>query len=188
MLRATLAASGAVIALSMAVATPVQAQTTCSNATGQSSCNLTVTASVTVPTLVELNTGSSAITLTQPTAANLGTDIADVGPLLSIKANKKWNLQVNSTEAAFWTYDGTAASSTESGSKPINDFKWATASDGTFTAISSTPSNVFGSVQNRGNAIQKQIYLKTFYDADYAASSNVAGNYSIHLLFTLIAP
>lgn len=185
-MRASFAA-GAMVAV-LAVANPAQAQTTCSNATGQSSCNLTVTASVTVPTLVELTTGSSTVTLTRPTAANLGADVADLGPLLSIKANKKWNLQVNSTEATYWSYDGTAANSSETGAKPISDFKWATAADGTFSAVSNTPANVFGSVQSRGSAVQKQIYLKTYYDADYSASSNIAGDYSIHLLFTLIAP
>jgi len=159
----------------------VAAQTTC---TGIGTCNLPVNASVTVPALVSLSTGSGAVTLTAPTVDDLVTGhVTESTPLeFTVRSNRSWRLQVHTTAAANWSYVGTDA-----GVKPISDLQWSTDPSGSFTAITGTAADVV-TAQPRTDGATQEIYFRTLYSNDFTDARNAPGTYTIPLVFTLVAP
>jgi hypothetical protein len=151
---------------------------------GIGSCNLTNTASVSVGALVKMTMSSASTALTAPTANDIdaGAVIADVGPTFTIKANRSWTLKIKTSNTPNWTYVGSNA-----GVKPIGDLAWATASNGTYTAI--TNSDVtFVSGAAASNGTPAAAFFKTTWVADFASQANVEGSYSLPIVFTLSAP
>jgi hypothetical protein len=161
-------------------AAPVTAQS-CS---GTTSCTVTSTASVTVPALVSLNVaGAGAIALTAPTVADLTTGyVQDVGPSITVKANRTWTISVHTTATTNWTYTGT-----EGGVKPIGDLTWSNTSGGTYAAITNTAAAVVSN-QAKTNAGAPTLFFRTVYSSDFSANNNSVGSYSIPIVFTLSAP
>jgi hypothetical protein len=159
-----------------------QANAQCSGNAG--SCNTINTASVTVGALVKLGMTTTATALTNPTADDVdaGNVLADAGPSFTIKANRSWTLKIRSQNAASWTYAGS-----NSGVKPISDLAWATASGGTFAAI--TGSDVtFASSASSSNGTLAQAFFQTSWLSDFTSASNAPGTYSLPIVFTLTAP
>ena len=173
-----LVVTGIALAL-VAMVAPVNAQ----SCNGTGSCNVTSTASVSVPALVDLNVaGAGSITLTSPTVADLTTGhVQDAGPSITVKSNRSWRLQIHTTAATNWTYTGD-----QGGVKPITDLTWATTAGGSYSAITTTAADVTsGSKTNSG---APTLFFRTLYSSDFSANKNSAGSYSIPLVFTLIAP
>lgn len=177
MKRAVLSAA----AVSVLATAGAAAQTSCA---GIGTCNLPVSASVTVPALVAMSTGSGAITLTAPTADDLvAGQVTESVPLeLTVRSNRSWRLQIHTTAAANWTYVGTDA-----GVKPISDLEWSTDPAGAFTAITGTAADVV-TAQPRTNGATQEIYFRTLYSNDFTDARNAPGTYTIPLVFTLVAP
>jgi hypothetical protein len=159
-----------------------QANAQCSGNAG--TCNTTNTASVTVGALVKLVMSSATTSLTNPTADDVdaGNVIANDGPTFTIKANRSWTLKIRSQNAASWTYLGS-----NSGVKPISDLSWATASGGTFAAITGSDAT-FASSASSSNGTAAQAFFKTSWLSDFTSASNAPGTYSLPIVFTLTAP
>lgn len=157
---------------------------TAQSCAGVGSCTLPVNASVTVPALVAMSTGSGSITLTAPTANDLTTGhVTESSPLaLTVKANRTWRLQIHTSAATNWTYAGSDA-----GVKPISDLEWSTSAAGTFAAVTGTAVDVV-TAQARTNGANQSIYFRTLYPDDFESARNAPGTYTIPLVFTLIAP
>src|SRR5688500_4338730 len=162
-----------------AVVAPVNAQ----SCNGTASCNLTSTATVVVPALVDLNVaGAGSIALTSPTVADLTTGyVQNSGPAITVKANRAWRLQLHTTAATNWTYTGD-----QGGVKPISDLTWSTTAGGTYAAITTTAADVTSGAKTNTGA--PTLFFRTLYSSDFSANKNSAGSYAIDLVFTLIAP
>ncbi|MDQ6870580.1 MAG: hypothetical protein M3037_01045 [Gemmatimonadota bacterium] len=160
-----------------------QANAQCSGNAG--TCNTTNTASVTVGALVKLGMSGTTTALTAPTADNIdvGALIDDVGPTFTIKANRSWTLKIKSQNAANWTY----VSGGNAGVKPISHLAWATASGGTYNAITSSDVT-FASGAAASNGTNAAAFFRTTWLADFADPSNREGVYSLPIVFTLTAP
>jgi hypothetical protein len=173
-----LVVTGIALAL-VAIVAPVNAQ----SCNGTGSCNVTSTASVSVPALVDLSVGGAgSITLTSPTVADMTTGyVQDAGPAIAVKANRSWRLQLHTTAATNWTYTGD-----QGGVKPISDLTWSTTAAGTYAAITGTASDVSSGTKTNTGA--PTIFFRTLFSSDFSANKNSAGSYSIPLVFTLIAP
>lgn len=161
------------------VAVPAYAQ----NCSGLNSCFITTTASVNVPTLVDLNVaGGGAIALTSPAVADFTTGyVQDTGPTITVKANRSWTLAIHTTAATNWTYSAGG----ESGVKPISDLTWSNTSSGDYVAITGSADDV---VSGSRGTDTPTIFFRTLYDSDFGADKNAYGTYSLPLVFTLSAP
>ena len=159
-----------------------QANAQCSGNAG--GCATVNTASATVNALVKLGMNATATTLSSPTAdqVDLGATVADAGPTFSIKANRSWTLNIRTSNAATWTYVGTA-----SGSKPISDLTWSNAVAGTYVGIS-TNDALFLSGAAATNGTPAQAFFKTIWSAGFTQASNAPGTYSLPVVFSLTAP
>jgi hypothetical protein len=168
----------------MVLGTAITASQASAQCSGSVSCNTTNTASVTVGALVKLGMNSATTTLTNPTANDVdaGTTIADNGPVFSIKANRSWTLKIKSQNASYWSYTGT-----DGGVKAIGDLAWATASNGTFAALTSSDVTVTsGAAASNGTAAS--IFFHTSWLSDFTSVSNAPGLYQLPIVFTLSAP
>ena len=147
------------------------------------SCQVTTTASVTVPALVSLDvSGGGALSLTPPGANDLTTGyVEDAGPTFTLKANRAWTLSVHTTNATDFTYTGT-----QGGVKPISDMTWSTTSGGTYAAITGTAASV--TTGTKTNGASPSLFFRTLYSADFSDDRNAAGSYSMDLVFTVSAP
>jgi hypothetical protein len=159
-----------------------QANAQCSSNAG--SCNTTNTASVVVGALVKLGMTTTTTSLTAPAVADVefGAVIADVGPQFTIKANRSWTLNINTTNAGLWTYVGLSG-----GTKPISDLTWSNAVAGLYVGMSSTDA-VFLSGAGASNGAAAQAFFKTVWAAGFTQPSNAPGTYSMPVVFTLSAP
>jgi len=161
------------LALLTFVGAQAQAQITC-NTNG---CNLQDTVKVTVATVLRLNLSQAATSLTAPNEAAYDAGFQlDAGPTAGIKANRSWSLKVSSS-AGTWTGANGA-----NGSKVAGDLLWATSSGGTYTGLSTSPTN-FLTGSGTGNTSQL-VYYKTLW----SYSSDTPGDYSLVVVFTLSAP
>jgi hypothetical protein len=71
--------------------------------------------------------------------------------------------------------------------KPISDLSWATASGGTFAAITGSDAT-FASSASSSNGTAAQAFFKTSWANDFTSASNAPGTYSLPIVFTLTAP
>jgi hypothetical protein len=106
--------------------------------------------------------------------------VPDVGPAISVRANRRWTLAVHTT-ATEWLYAGT-----ESGAKPLTDLVWSN-DQTTYTAITNSAAPIVTN-QARTNAGTAAIYFRTLYSSDLSSDRNAAGTYSLPLVFSLTAP
>jgi hypothetical protein len=151
---------------------------------GVGECSATNTASVSVGALVKLGMSSATTTLSAPDADDIaaGATLQDIGPTLSIRANRSWTLKIKSGNAANWTYVGS-----NSGLKPIGDLAWATAAGGTYTPITANDVT-FASGAGATNGDGASSFFRTTWSNDFSSASNAEGTYSLPIVFTLSAP
>jgi len=151
---------------------------------GVGECSATNTASVSVGALVKLGMSSATTTLSAPDADDIaaGATLQDIGPTLSIRANRSWTLKIKSGNAANWTYVGS-----NSGLKPIGDLAWATTAGGTYTPITANDVT-FASGAGATNGDGASSFFRTTWSNDFSSASNAEGTYSLPIVFTLSAP
>lgn len=171
--------SVAILGVAVSSVTPVWAQS-CGAA---STCQVTTEAAVTIPALVALDvSGGGSLALTAPVPDDLATGhVQDNGPTITVRANRAWTLSLHTTNATNWTYTGDQA-----GVKPISDLTWATTSNGTYAAITTSAATVDSGA--RTNNDSPSLFFRTVYSSDFAADNNAAGAYSLALVFTIAAP
>src|SRR4051812_7035063 len=138
--------------------TSLEAQTFC-NATSPAaapSCSRTVvaTASVAQVLRLELNTLNTAMAptdLPQFDSTRVATSVNELplttGPVISIRSNRPWDLQIAAATASFsFTPDAIDQVNRET-PKPASDLNWSTSSSSGFVPISATtPSDVHTSL------------------------------------------
>ena len=161
--------------LAIALATPAAAQTCTGNP-----CNVNNTASVTVLTILKLtlNTSSTALTSPNEAAFDAGSQ-DDGGPVATVKSNRPWNLQI-SAQAVTWTGSGALARS----NKPAGDLWWSRTGGAPWTALSTTPGNVYGTAQSAGGNQQTTFTYHTLW----GWTVDTPGDYSLVVVYTATAP
>jgi hypothetical protein len=179
-----LAVAGAV-ACALATSAPIAAAQSCSitsTLASPPSCTVTSTHSLTMPSLLTLTmsgfTSGTNETLNAPaTMADYTSStiqMATTGPTFQVQANRNYQVQISAAAAAF---TGTTYA------KPASDLAWSTSSGGTFTALTTTPTNV-----STGTPTSLSASVGIFYKTTYKSTSDIPGTYSLGVTFTLVAP
>jgi hypothetical protein len=158
---------------------PAMLQAQSSSCTGVSSCEAVTTLQVVVPAIVSLDLGASTQTLTQPTVAALGSYVEDVGPTVTVRANRGWKVSVQAN-AANWAYTGGFA-----GVKPATDLTWSTTAGGTYAAMTTTIADVMTGARTSDATVP--MFFRVLYPADSCDARNAAGTYALGLTFTIAA-
>lgn len=164
----------ATTALSLAASSPLLGQTCTANP-----CTVQVTASATVPDVMQLTLSTTTLDLGTPSAADFSAGYKEMaGPTATVQSNRPWHIDVVAANVTQFTYSG---SLTDPG-KPASDLKWGTVS-GTYTNNAGT-SAVLKTGTSGGTGVSQQIFFKTLW----SWASDVPGTYSVVVKFTLAAP
>jgi hypothetical protein len=173
----------AIIALVLPVTTvssSVQAQCTASGV--PDSCGVPGSVSLTAGRVVRLQMAGGSTSLSAPTTADFDAGFnATTGPTLTVSANAPWTLHVRST-AAFWSATNTSPGAPARTTKPAGDLKWSTASNGSFSALTTSDASLVTGAATASNATT--LYFQTLYDW----ALDTPGNYSQTIVLTLTAP
>lgn len=148
------------------------------NAAGAGNCSVNTTASLTIGTVANLTLSSASTVLTPPADTDyvLGF-VRSAGPSATIKANSTWTLQISAT-GTFWT-----ASAGAWATKPIGQLQWSTtALAGPYTSITNTAATIKTGAATASSAVS------VFYQTLYAYATDLPGNYSVAVTFTLVSP
>lgn len=139
------------------------------------------TVSITIGRAVSLSVSPTSSTLTAPTPADYNTGYTvTTGPTATMKANSPWTLGI-SASAANWTGVNTGSEPAWT-TKPASDLRWATNVGGPFTAMSTSSATIGSGAATAGTTIT------LFYRTLYTWATDTPGNYSIQVVFTIIAP
>lgn len=173
---------GAIVALlaaaTLLLAEPAQAQLCNTSGAGPISCTVSTTTSLTIPVILRMTIGSASTSFGTLTSADYDLGSKTVaGPAVTIKANQGWRTQLSSS-ATTWTAVGAGARTT----KPQTDLLWGSTAGGTFTALSTTATQI-GSGSGTGGTV-----VPLFFQSLWSYSLDTPGNYSIVVTFTLVSP
>ena len=167
------------IGLSMA-APPASAQCTASGA--PANCGLPGSVSMTAGRVVRLQMSAGSTALTAPTPADFDAGFnATGGPTLTVSANAAWTLSLRAA-AATWTATNTSPGAPARTTKPAADLKWSTASNGSFSALTTSDANLVTGSATASNATT--LYFQTLY----SWTLDTPGNYSMSVVLTLTSP
>jgi hypothetical protein len=127
-----------------------------------------------------MSAGSTS--LSAPTTADFDAGFnATTGPTLTVSANAPWTLHLRST-AAFWSATNTSPGAPARTIKPAGDLSWSTASNGTFSALTTSDANLVTGPATASNVTS--LYFHTLYDW----ALDTPGSYSMSIVLTLTAP
>jgi hypothetical protein len=129
---------------------------------------------------LQVSAGSTALTAPTPADFDAGFN-STTGPSLTVSANAAWTLHVRAS-AALWTATNTSPGAPARTTKPAADLKWATASNGTFNALTTTDVLLVGGAATASNATT--LYFQTLYNW----TLDTPGNYSLSVILTLTSP
>jgi hypothetical protein len=130
--------------------------------------------------LLQVSAGSTA--LTPPTPADFDNGFnATTGPTLTVSANAAWTLHLRAS-SAFWSATNTSAGAPARTTKPAADLKWSTASNGAFSALTTTDVNLVTGAATASNVTS--LYFQTLYNW----TLDTPGNYSLSVVLTLTSP
>ncbi len=161
-------------------ALPASAQCTASGA--PASCGLPGSVSMTAGRVVQLQMSAGSTALTAPTPAHFDAGFnATTGPTLTVSANAAWTLSVRAA-AATWTATNTSPGAPARTTKPAADLKWSTASNGSFTSLTTSDVNLVTGSATASNATT--LYFQTLYNW----TLDTPGNYSMSIVLTLTSP
>jgi len=164
------------------VAMPVATFAQC-NATGApASCGVPGSVSMTAGRVVRLQMSAASTPLTAPTPTDFDAGFnSTTGPSLTVSANSPWTLHIRAASAT-WTATNTSPGAPARTTKPATDLKWATASNGTFAALTTTDASLIIGSATASDATT--LYFQTLYDW----TLDTPGNYSLSIVLTLTAP
>jgi hypothetical protein len=140
-------------------------------------CNITTTATLTVPDVLSLTLSSLTTSLGTPGTADFAASgIAASGPSATVVANRPWHVSVVANAAVF-TYTGSLTNP----NKPASDLTWGTVA-GTYGQSANVSATLFSGNGTAGSS--QQIFYRTLLS--YA--NDVTGSYALDVKFTLSAP
>jgi hypothetical protein len=169
----------AVMGLPM-VASFASAQCTANGA--PANCGLPGTVSITAGRVVRLQVSAASTSLTAPVPADFDAGLnATTGPTLTVSSNAAWTLHIRAA-AATWTATNTSPGAPARTNKPAADLKWATASNGSFAALTVTDVNLVTGAATASNA------TTLFFQTLYSWTLDTPGNYSMAIILTLTSP
>lgn len=148
------------------------------NGAGAGNCSVNTTAGLTIGTVANLTLSATSTVLTPPADTDyvLGF-VRSTGPSATIKANTTWTLQISAT-GTFWT-----ASAGAWATKPIGQLEWSTtALAGPYTSVTNTAATIKTGAATASSAVS------VFYQTLYAYATDLPGNYSVAVTFTLVSP
>jgi hypothetical protein len=145
-------------------------------------CNRTGSVTMTAGrvVLLQVSAGSTALTPPTPTDFDNGFN-ATTGPTLTVSANAAWTLHLRAS-SALWTATNTSAGAPARTTKPAADLKWSTASNGAFSALTTTDVNLVTGAATASKVTS--LYFQTLYNW----TLDTPGNYSLSVVLTLTSP
>jgi hypothetical protein len=130
--------------------------------------------------LLQVSAGSTALTPPTPTDFDNGFN-ATTGPTLTVSANAAWTLHLRAS-SAFWSATNTSAGAPARTTKPAADLKWSTASNGAFSALTTTDVTLVTGAATASKVTS--LYFQTLYNW----TLDTPGNYSLSVVLTLTSP
>jgi hypothetical protein len=166
--------------MGLSMASPALAQCTASGA--PANCGLPGSVSMTAGRVVQLQMSVGSTALTAPTPADFDAGFnATTGPSLTVSANAPWTLSLRAF-AATWTATNTSPGAPARTTKPAADLKWSTASNGSFSSLTTSDVNLVTGSATASNATT--LYFHTLY----SWTLDTPGNYSMSIVLTLTSP
>ena len=176
-LWATFAAVAAV-----AWANPSAAAAQCTASGAPANCTQLGSVSMTAGRVVRLQVSAGSTALTAPTPADFDAGLnATSGPTFTVSANAPWTLSLRAS-SAFWSAINTSPGAPARTTKPAADLKWSTASNGTFTALTTTDVTLVSGAATASNA------TNLFFQTLYNWTLDTPGSYTLTVVLTLTAP
>jgi hypothetical protein len=171
-----------VLAMMIAVLLPVTAGAQCTASGSGDTCTQPGSASMTAGRVVRLQVTAGSTALTAPTTTDFDAGFnSTTGPTLTVSANAPWTLLLRSS-ATFWAATNTSPGAPARTTKPAGDLKWSTASNGTFSALTTGDITLVTGAATASNATT--LYFQTLYDW----TLDTPGNYSLSVVLTLASP
>jgi hypothetical protein len=162
------------------VAPPASAQCTATGA--PANCGLPGSVSMTAGRVIQLQMSAGSTALTAPTPADFDAGFnATTGPTLTVSANAPWTLSLRAL-AATWTATNTSPGAPARTTKPAADLKWSTASNGSFSSLTTSDANLVTGSATASHATT--LYFHTLY----GWTLDTPGNYSMSIVLTLTSP
>lgn len=163
----------AMIACTVLLTRQAAAQLGCSGAT------CTVEVSLPVVDVLKLSVGASIVALGSPTDADYLAGFRDVAAVnVTVSANRPVVVQIGG-QAGTFSYTGSMTNP----AKPASDLLWATSAAGLSSTTNHMGSLLTFTSQNAASTVIP-LYLRT----RWSYSTDVPGNYSLGISFTLSAP
>lgn len=166
----------------MLIALPISAQSSCNANGANSSCTTgDLAISIAIGRAVQLDLSSASTALTPPSAADFNAGFAaTTGPFGVVRSNMPWTLAISAASPT-WTAADTQTEPART-NKPSTDLSWSLAAGGPFTDLTTTPVTIAGG--NSTTGLGGALYYRTRYNW----TLDTPGNYSIQVVFTLVAP
>ena len=136
---------------------------------------------ITIAKTVELTLSAASTSLATPSTADYNAGFAATnGPTATIRSNAPWAISISAVTAT-WSAVNTNTEPART-NKPASDLAWSTAPFGTYTDLTTLGSQVAS-----GNAtLASNVTL--YYRTKYAWNLDTPGNYSLQIVFTVVAP
>jgi hypothetical protein len=178
---AGLRAAGMTMVICLSVL-PGVAGAQCTAGGAPASCTQNGSVNMTAGRVVRLQMSAGTTALTAPTPDDFDAGFnATTGPVLTVSANAAWTLRLRSA-ATFWTATNTSPGAPARTTKPAGDLRWSTASNGTFTAFTTTDVTLVTGAATASNVTT--LFLRTFYNW----TLDTPGIYSLAVVLTLTSP
>ena len=134
-----------------------------------------------IPAVFDLTLSSATTDLATPTSAVYNQGFAETtGPVATIRSNAPWALSISAL-SSMW---GAVSTETEPAraDKPATDLSWATGPGGAYTDLSTSAAQIASGLPTLGSSVS------LFYRTRYQWAADTPGNYSLQIIFTIVAP
>ena len=168
-----------------------QAQLSCdaTSPAAAPTCNVSLTATASVATLMRLSTNVATVAISTPTIADYdltGTNPGNdglpgpyTGPAVTVKSNRPWTLTVRA-QGAYWSLVPSGSARPDAG-KPAGDLLWSLNSATGFVPLTTSDVTVGSAATGSTATYNVHHRVKWFYAAD------VPGDYALTVVYTLTA-
>jgi hypothetical protein len=164
------------------LAGPSRLAAQCTASGSPDSCGLPGSVSMTAGRVVRLQVSSGSTTLAAPTPTDFDAGFnATTGPTFTVSANAGWTLHLRAS-TALWSATNTSPGAPARTTKPAADLKWSTASNGAFTALTTSDVNLVTGSATASSA------TTLFFQTLYSWTLDTPGNYSLSVVLTLTSP
>ena len=162
--------------------TPAALTAQCTASGAPANCGVPGSVSMTAGRVVRLQMTAGSTPLTAPSPADFDAGFnSTAGPTLTVSANAPWSLNVRAASAV-WTATNTSPGAPARANKPAGDLKWSTASGGSFSALTTTDTNLVSGAATASTATT--LYFQTLYNW----TLDTPGSYTLSVVLTLTSP